>query len=40
MSPMQSAFSAVMTYLVSRFRSHDSLRLENMALRHQLAVYQ
>jgi putative transposase len=29
-----------MTYLVSRFRSHESLRLENMALRHQLAVYQ
>ena len=29
-----------MTSLVSRFRSHESLRLENMALRHQLAVYQ
>jgi putative transposase len=37
---MRSAFSALMTYLVSRFRSHESLRLENMALRHQLAVYQ
>src|SRR5438128_11007563 len=40
MSPMRSAFSALMTYLVSHFRSHESLRLENMALRHQLAVYQ
>src|SRR2546428_1127021 len=39
-SPMRSAFSALMTYLVSHFRSHESLRLENMALRHQLAVYQ
>jgi hypothetical protein len=29
-----------MTCLVSRFQSHESLRLENMALRHQLAVYQ
>jgi putative transposase len=37
---MRSAFSALMTYLVSHFRSHESLRLENMALRHQLAVYQ
>jgi putative transposase len=37
---MRSAFSALMTYLVSRFWSHESLRLENMALRHQLAVYQ
>jgi hypothetical protein len=37
---MRSAFSALMTYLVSHFRSHESLRLENMALRYQLAVYQ
>jgi hypothetical protein len=37
---MRFAFSALMTYLVSHFRSHASLRLENMALRHQLAVYQ
>jgi hypothetical protein len=37
---MRSAFSALMTYPVSHFRSHESLRLENMALRHQLAVYQ
>ena len=37
---MRSAFSALLTYLVSHFRSHEALRLENMALRHQLAVYQ
>ena len=36
---MRSVFSAMMAYVVSRFRSHHSLRLENMALRHQLAVY-
>jgi putative transposase len=37
---MQSVFSALIAYVVSHFRSHKSLRLENMALRHQLAVYQ
>ena len=37
---MRSVFSALMAYVVSRFRSHQSLRLENMALRHQLTVYQ
>ena len=37
---MQSVFSALIAYVVSHFRSHESLRLENMALRHQLAVYQ
>ena len=37
---MRSVFSAFMAYVVSRFRSHESLRLENMAFRHQLAVYQ
>ena len=37
---MQSVFSALIAYVVSHFRSHQSLRLENMALRHQLAVYQ
>jgi putative transposase len=37
---MRSVFSALMAYVVSHFRSHESLRLENMALRHQLAVYQ
>ena len=36
---MRSVFSALMVYVVSHFRSHASLRLENMALRHQLAVY-
>ena len=37
---MRAVCSALMTYLMSRFRSCESLRLENMALRHQLAVYQ
>jgi hypothetical protein len=37
---MRSVFSALMAYIVSRFYSHESLRLENMALHHQLAVYQ
>jgi putative transposase len=37
---MHSVFSALLAYIVSRFRCQDSLRLENMALRHQLAVYQ
>jgi putative transposase len=37
---MQSVFLALIAYVVSHFRSHQSLRLENMALRHQLAVYQ
>jgi hypothetical protein len=37
---MPSVFSALIAYVVSHFRSHESLRLENMALRHQLAVYQ
>ena len=37
---MRSVFSALMAYLISCFRSHQSLRLENMALRHQLTVYQ
>jgi putative transposase len=37
---MRSVFSALMAYVVSWFRSHNALRLENMALRHQLAVYQ
>jgi hypothetical protein len=36
---MRSVFSALMAYVVSYFRSHASLRLENMALWHQLAVY-
>ena len=37
---MRAVCSALLTYLVSRFRSCESLRLENMALRHQLALYQ
>ena len=37
---MPSVFSALIAYVVSHLRSHESLRLENMALRHQLAVYQ
>jgi putative transposase len=37
---MRSVFFALLAYVRSRFRSHESLRLENMALRHQLAVYQ
>jgi putative transposase len=35
-----SVFSALIAYILSHCRSHESLRLENMALRHQLAVYQ
>jgi putative transposase len=31
---------ALLTYVVSIFRSREALRLENIALRHQLAVYQ
>ena len=37
---MRFAFSALITHLVSRFRSHNSLCFENVALRHQLFVYQ
>lgn len=37
---MPFAVSALITYLLSRFRSHNSLCLENIALRHQLFVYQ
>jgi putative transposase len=37
---MRTVISALMAYIVSHFRSHNSLRLENLALRHQLAVYQ
>jgi len=35
---MRSVFSALMAYIISCFRSHQSLQLETMALRHQLAV--
>ena len=37
---MPSVFSALIAHVVSHLRPHQSLRLENMALRHQLAVYQ
>ncbi len=37
---MRSAFSALLMYLLSHFRSDEAVRLENMALRHQLAAYQ
>jgi putative transposase len=37
---MPSVFSALIAYILSHCRSYKSLRLENMALRHQLAVYQ
>jgi putative transposase len=37
---MPSVFSALVAYILSHFRSHESLRIENRALRHQLAVYQ
>jgi putative transposase len=37
---MRTVFSALIAYIVSHFRSHKSLCLENLALRHQLAVYQ
>ncbi len=37
---MRFAVSALITYVVSRFRADESVRLENIALRHQLFVYQ
>jgi len=33
---MRSVFSALMADIISYFRSHQSLRLENMALRYQV----
>ena len=36
---MPFAWSALIASLVSRFRSHTSLRRENLVLRHQLFVY-
>jgi hypothetical protein len=36
---MPPIFSALMTYFVSRVRHQTSVYLENIALRHQLAVY-
>jgi putative transposase len=37
---MASIVSALVAFMAALFRSHASLRLENLALRHQLAVYQ
>ena len=37
---MLSVVYALLAYVVSTFRSREALRLENMALRHQVAVYQ
>ena len=36
---MRFAFSALITHLMSHFRSHNALCLENIALRRQLLVY-
>jgi hypothetical protein len=36
---MLPVFSALLAFVVGLFRSRASLRLENLALRHQLAVY-
>jgi hypothetical protein len=37
---MLSVVYALLASVVSTFRSREALRLENMALRHQVAVYQ
>jgi hypothetical protein len=37
---MLSGVYAFLAYVLSTFRSRKALRLENMALRHQVAVYQ
>jgi putative transposase len=37
---MPLVVSSLFALVVSLFRSHASLRLENLALRHQVAVYQ
>jgi putative transposase len=37
---MPPVLSALLAFVVSPFRSRESLRLEHLALRHQLAVYQ
>ena len=36
---MRPVFSALLAFAVGLFRSRASLCLENLALRHQLAVY-
>jgi hypothetical protein len=37
---MPPAVSALLAFMAALFRSQTSLRLEHLALRHQLAVYQ
>jgi hypothetical protein len=37
---MLSMVLALLAYVMSAFRSREALRLENMALRHRVAVYQ
>lgn len=37
---MPPIISALLAFVATLFRSHASLRLETLALRHQLAVYQ
>jgi hypothetical protein len=37
---MPPVLSALLAFVVSLFRSRASLRLENLALRQQVAVYQ
>jgi putative transposase len=37
---MPPVISALLAFVAVLFRSHASLHLENLALRHQLAVYQ
>jgi hypothetical protein len=37
---MSSAISALLAFIATLFRSCESLRLEHLALRHKLAVYQ
>lgn len=36
---MPPVLSALLAFVVSLLRSHAALRLENLALRHQVAVY-
>jgi hypothetical protein len=36
---MLPVVSALLAFVMALFRSHAALRLENLALRHQLAVY-
>ena len=38
--PLMPMVSALLVFVAALFRSRASLHLENLALRHQLAVYQ